>query len=624
MRTVQKIAAVGLILALAAAIYGVVQLGQPSIVSAKRKAAAQSAMIDQSPLKTAQELAQYADTPEEQEIAKAALDAGDKAVDVAFATAFEDSKTHPPQLSAEAKEILARVQKAQKIDDALKAQVDQLTAEIARASGAHKDALQDQLDVASSSLDVADNDLDDARRDLSDAGGDVHARIAKLKEEHEAADKERKENPVKFPSLAPDEKGVLHRIEQWLALNKKKELLQRAKSEADTRAAALTDRHNALSAKVEAEKAKSPDMEVHSGLSKNPANAAAPAQDEDAVAERVARHVRKTRSADDKQATLALAKNITADQHDLANLDRSVDYEKDLSGHYGDWLDIVAERQRAVVRRILIGSVIILAVALVGLFFNTWLEKVLGKLNVERRQLQTLRATARVTVQVVAILFVLLVFFGPPNQLGTFLGLAGAGLTVALKDFIVGFLGWFALMGKNGIRLGDWVEINGVTGEVVEIGIFHTVLMETGNWTDSGHPTGRRVTFTNSYAIEGHYFNFSTSGQWLWDELQLVLPTGEDPYPMIEAIQKRVLEATQDSTKAATEEWKSAAGSRDIGSFSAEPSINLKPVLGGIELSVRYITRANQRSQLRTKLNQAAVELLGKRAATPPASPQPA
>jgi len=185
---------------------------------------------------------------------------------------------------------------------------------------------------------------------------------------------------------------------------------------------------------------------------------------------------------------------------------------------------------------------------------------------------------------------------------------------VALKDFIVGFLGWLVLMGKNGIRLGDWVEINGVTGEVVEIGIFHTVLLETGNWTDSGHPTGRRVTFTNSYAIEGHYFNFSTSGQWLWDELQVVLPAGEDPYPVIEAIQKKVLEATEDSAKAAALEWKGAAGNREMAAFSAEPAINLKPVLGGVELSVRYITQANQRSQLRTKLNQAAVELLGKRA----------
>src|SRR5262249_56394445 len=132
----------------------------------------------------------------------------------------------------------------------------------------------------------------------------------------------------------------------------------------------------------------------------------------------------------------------------------------------------------------------------------------------------------------------------------------------------------------------DWVEINGVTGEVVEIGLFHTVLLETGNWTDSGHPTGRRVTFTNSYAIEGHYFNFSTSGQWLWDELQVVLPTGEDPYPMIEAIQKRVLEATKESTEEAAREWKGTAGKRDIGAVSAEPGLNIRPQAGGIEIFV--------------------------------------
>ena len=54
----------------------------------------------------------------------------------------------------------------------------------------------------------------------------------------------------------------------------------------------------------------------------------------------------------------------------------------------------------------------------------------------------------------------------------------------------------------------------------------------------SGHPTGRRVTFTNGFAVEGHYFNFSTSGQWLWDELQIVLPAGQNPYPVADAIEK--------------------------------------------------------------------------------------
>ncbi len=174
-------------------------------------------------------------------------------------------------------------------------------------------------------------------------------------------------------------------------------------------------------------------------------------------------------------------------------------------------------------------------------------------------------------------------------------------------------------MGKNGVRLGDWVEINGVTGEVVELGMFHTVLLETGNWTDSGHPTGRRVTFTNGFAVEGHYFNFSTSGQWLWDELQIVLPSGQNPYPVVEAIQKIVLEATSEGARQAEQEWKSAAKSRDM-KISAAPAINVKPIIGGVEISVRYVTRANERSLLRAKLNHAAVDLLGARPDSGPVS----
>src|SRR5260370_35985990 len=180
---------------------------------------------------------------------------------------------------------------------------------------------------------------------------------------------------------------------------------------------------------------------------------------------------------------------------------------------------------RAIIQRVLTAVAIILGIGLVGLFFDSWLERLLGKTSLDRRQVETMRTVTRVAVQICAVLFILLVIFGPPSQLGTILGLAGAGLTVALKDFIVGFLGWFVLMGKNGIRLGGSVEINGGTREVVELGMFHTVLLETGNCTDTGHPTGRRVTFTNSFALEGHYFHFSTSGQWLGGELHVVLPT---------------------------------------------------------------------------------------------------
>jgi hypothetical protein len=119
------------------------------------------------------------------------------------------------------------------------------------------------------------------------------------------------------------------------------------------------------------------------------------------------------------------------------------------------------------------------------------------------------------------------------------------------------------------------------------------------------------VTFTNSYAIEGHYFNFSTSGQWLWDEVRIVVPAGRDPYSVVETLQKHVEEATAESAKLAEQEWKGAGKSPGSGAVTAAPGITIKPVIGGVEMTVRYITHAAERYQVRSKLYHTAVEVLG-------------
>jgi small-conductance mechanosensitive channel len=290
--------------------------------------------------------------------------------------------------------------------------------------------------------------------------------------------------------------------------------------------------------------------------------------------------------------------------------DQRITARRKLADIYGQWQTVVASQARAVLHDCFVGAAIVLASLLMLLFADRWLERLLGRARIDRRQLATLRSVVGVALQVIGLLVILLVLIGMPGQIATMLGIVGAGLTVALKDFIVAFLGWFVLMGRNGIRLGDWVEINGVSGEVVELNMFHTVLLETGNWTDAGHPTGRRVTFTNSFAIAGHYFNFSTSGQWLWDELSVMVPYDRDPHAVADAIQKEVTAATAQDTSQAEQEWRRASrGQRGVG-FTTQPGIAVRPAAGGVEIAVRYVTRASERLALRSKLYQSAVQLL--------------
>ena len=301
-------------------------------------------------------------------------------------------------------------------------------------------------------------------------------------------------------------------------------------------------------------------------------------------------------------------KHFSDDQKLLSDFDKRIRDQRNLQEIYGNWIDLTRNQQRAVLHSIVQSVLWILLIVVLVYFGSLLVNRIFKEAPPEKKHLLTLRGVIRFSLQAVGVLVILFVILGVPNQMPTILGLAGAGLTVALKDFIVGFFGWFVLMGKNGIRVGDWVEINGVVGEVIEIGLLRTVLLETGNWTDTGHPTGRKVAFVNSYAIEGHYFNFSTAGQWLWDELQVEVGQGENPYPLMEAIQRLVEEETRASAAQAEKEWQKSAGYRK--SLTAAPMIHLRPTAGGVEMQIRYITSANDRYVTRSKLYEKIVGLL--------------
>jgi small-conductance mechanosensitive channel len=228
----------------------------------------------------------------------------------------------------------------------------------------------------------------------------------------------------------------------------------------------------------------------------------------------------------------------------------------------------------------------------------------------DRRQMHTLRGVVESGIQVLGAVLILLVIFGTPQQTPTILGLGTAALTIALQDFIVAFLGWFVLVGKNGIHVGHWVEINGVGGVVTEVGLFSTTMLETGTLADKGHPTGRRITFLNSFAIRGQFFNFTTTGQWMWDEITVNMPASEDIHAVVERIDAAVRAETEENTRIAEQEWKRGTGKDDFGRFSASLAVNLRPSATSIDIVVRYVTRASERFEMRNRLNQRVVELL--------------
>jgi small-conductance mechanosensitive channel len=568
--------------------------------------------VDRGTYNTALKLKELASGATEQALAESAMRLADHDLDLAFTAALRQLDAHPPRLSAAAERIAARLQRSQQQYAGSQQRIDALNAAIERAPPARKAALQDELGLEQSQLELYQYEIEEANQDLDEAGGNLRQRIEAESQEREQQEKLRAAQPVAIAAPATLRGGMVGDFQQWQHWSRIRQQLREAQQQSAALGAALARDHQALAARLASNK---------SGLSGRAQHGTA-ASDSTQQLPAAPAGARSHENAQDLQAQ---TQSIAADQNVLTLLEQRTRAQRSLSGVYQQWGAEVAARARAAAHTLASGTLVIIALLLVLLFLDRWLQRAFARARQDRRRVETLHGIGRTLLQLLAVVVVLFVLLGLPNQFGTVLGIIGAGLTVALKDFIVAFIGWVVLMGKNGMRLGDWVEINGVSGEVIELGMFHTVLLETGSWGDSGHPTGRRVTFTNSFAIGGHYFNFSTSGQWLWDELLLVVPHGRDPQPIIEALRRQVAAATAESARQAELEWQRAVPSQSGRLFSGTPGIDARPVVGGIELSVRYITRADERFQLRGKLYQAAVSLLGEQlAGTLPAAGAPA
>ena len=542
-------------------------------------------IVDQRPWQTAKTLAALAVSTEELELAREAERLSDHEVDQAFAQSLRQATAETRELKGPALALQQRLNELQQTVKEDQERVADLTAKAGPTAGAVASSsgpTGGDLDVAKAQLSLDQEELQDSMEDLARATGDHRGKIQQELTAHEAETK-------KYAQQAtPDDgqtavvsagkyKTLAGQISAWWAQRSRMQLIAQAGQLATADVAALTEDHARLEAEAQAATA----------------NAAAAI----AAGESNAARVKDLQGLAERRTILSI-------------LDDRLGAQQQLGALYTRWGSQVQVQHKILVHLMLQSLTLIAAIVLLTIVAGWGLQVMFDRMLSDRRQKQRLRIIVNLGTQVAGLLLMLLVIFGVPQQMPTILGLATAGLTVVFQDFILAFCGWFVLMGRNGIRVGDWVEIDGVGGEAVEIGVFRTWLLETGNWTANGHPTGRRVSFLNGYAIHGKYFNFTTTGQWMWDEIKVSIPPGTEAYPLIDKIREAAVKATEADAKMAEEEWKRVTHEEGLTRFSATPSVDMRPAGGGVDIVVRYVTRAGVRLETRNRLFGTVVELM--------------
>ena len=536
------------------------------------------ALVDQRPWQTAQALAPLAMSSEEVKYAREAERLADHEVDQAFAQALRQAKIDTPVLSGKALQVSQKIAAMQETVKQDRAEVDRLTAAVAGPNGGD---LADDLEVEKAQAGLDSDQLNDAVQELARVSGDKRTEIQQELATREAEMKKYDSglnNTAQTAVVASARYGTLYgRLRAWFSQRERYRLLLRAQRQAERDRVDLEAEDAKLQARASSTRDAQENVAATSG----------------SKADRLA--------AIGRMSSQRAALGILADREQT---------QLELAQVYQQWAAQVLVQHRIVMHLMLGSFAWIAALLLTASLVGEGSRRVLARLTVESRTLAMLRTVVDLGIEILAFALILIVVFGLPKQMPTILGFATAGLTVVFQDFILGFFGWFVLMGRNGIRVGDWVEIDGVGGEVAEIGLFRTALLETGNWTDKGHPTGRLITYVNKFAVTGQYFNFSTAGQWLWDEIKVNVPQSEDSYKMIDAIRQVALEQTEKDAKQAEIEWQRVASHKALTKFNAAPAVDLRPAASGIDVVVRYVTRASERFEVRNKIFEAVVQLM--------------
>ena len=508
--------------------------------------------------------------------------------------------------------LMAKAQQLQDELNQLKQQAEQLKAQVAAAKGTRRITLARQLAVLQSQIELAQSRLDSCNALIQFESNTVLAGTqgTGLLSQIEALERSVPElnapakaaapavratspiaaattNNVAEPVAAAQDNGLLGVIESLIRLTEEDNALSDRINE--------TRRLEGLNANARAPLL----ARLRELNARADALAAEPAED-------LAANLARKQQFDDlikrhkmiTDALVPLAKHDVVLQLYIANLQQ--------------WSATVDQRSDILFRRLVLRLAGLAAVLLL-VFIGAYIWRRLTFRYVQdlrrRRQLLQLR---KLTVALVVFLVLLFDFATQLGTLATVMGLAAAGVALALQNVILSFAGYFFVTGRYGIRVGDRIQIAGISGDVIDIGLFKLALMELAGDGNSRLPTGRVVVFPNSIIFQsnGNFFKQAPGTSFVWNEFRLTLSPDCD-YRLAE---KRLLEVVEDVYARYRDTVLRQYGDleRDLSMKleSPRPQSRLRLGPNGIELTIRYPADARYAVQVADEISRRALDAI--------------
>lgn len=244
---------------------------------------------------------------------------------------------------------------------------------------------------------------------------------------------------------------------------------------------------------------------------------------------------------------------------------------------------------------ILIGIILIIAI-------SHFLKKIITRKVNDPANKYRSRKAVNVFSYVLITSVVLFVYSDKLGNIGIALGLAGAGIAFALQEVITSIAGWISIVTTNSIRIGQRVKIGDITGDIIDIGVLKTTIMEVGGWVEGDLYNGRITELSNSFIFKEPLQNYSADYPFLWDEIVIPIRTESD-FKLARKIFNDVAgEICGEYSEKSEKVWADMTGKYRVEDADVKPLVTLTFDENWISFTIRYVVDYKKRRSTKDRL----------------------
>ena len=252
----------------------------------------------------------------------------------------------------------------------------------------------------------------------------------------------------------------------------------------------------------------------------------------------------------------------------------------------------------------------IVAIALIYVFFKFFIEKAAIRGIIDPRARYTLRKAITMLCYLAIVLGIVAIWINNTQTLALTFGLIAAGAAIVLQDILRNFLGGIMIFSTGLYRIGDRIEVNSKFGDVIDIGMMYTTLMEIKEWVGGEQPSGRLTLVPNGFMLTQAVNNYTKDHNFIFEDMTIPLTYDSDWKKAVDIIEEIVKNDAAAATKQAKAEIEHLGEKYYLQKKVVEPSVFVGIGDNGIRLSVRYVTDARDRRDIRDRITRKILDSL--------------